>query len=76
MTRRTQRAVAGVVSAIALAASVVAGGRATAEPEPDRLCVFAGYNPYVFVEHCFDVPDHDPRTVPDVTGSTGDLPLP
>ena len=32
------------------------GGAAHAEPTSDRLCVFAGFTPIVFVEECVDIP--------------------
>lgn len=43
---------------VAVLVSLFAGGSVSAEPEPDRVCVFGGYAPYAYFDECLDVPSY------------------
>jgi hypothetical protein len=57
-------AVSRLVVMVAVVAVVVSGGPVSAEPEPDRVCVFGGYGPHVHFDECVDVPSY-PDWFPD-----------
>jgi hypothetical protein len=56
--------VSRLVVIVAVAAAVLTSGPVSAEPEPDRVCVFGGYPPHVYFDECVDVPSY-PGWFPD-----------
>ncbi|HVL81445.1 MAG TPA: hypothetical protein VM840_07635 [Actinomycetota bacterium] len=47
-----------VLLAAVVVALTAAGGSADADPTSDRVCVYGGWAPILFVEHCVDVPGY------------------
>lgn len=61
-----RRLVSRLFVIVAVTGALLGGGPVSAEPEPDRVCVFGGYRPHVHFDECVDVPSY-PDGFPDVS---------